>query len=357
VQPAFHRRRIEGYAAAMVAAATGLSDRWERTTAGAPVRIDVVPTMSALTLEVVGRTLFGTDLTGDAADVGEAVTTALESFAGVSGPLSPAYTRLPTPGRRRLIRSADRLDRIIAAMIAQRRADQAAGRAGDDVMSLLLRTRDEESGDSLSDEQVRDEVMTLVLAGHETTAMALSWAIRDLTMNPAALAWLRAELDALPDRPLGFADLPALPRTHAIVAEAMRLHPPAWVIGRYAREGLELGRWRVPAGSAVLASQYAMHRHPRYWPEPGAFRPHRWIAGDGNYDERAPGVPRAVWFPFGFGARKCIGDQFAWVEAVLVLATLARRWTIAVLDAETVVPLAAVTMRPRGGMPARLTPR
>lgn len=355
VQPVFHRQRIRGYADGMVAATNRVSHRWRRMSGGSPVRVDVVQQMSGLTLDVVGSTLFGDDLTGNAGDIGRSLDVVLAGFTRMMRPGALVAMRVATPARTRMITAVDRLDTVIAALIARKRAEVAAGHPGADVLSLLLQTVDEETGESLSDQEIRDETMTMVLAGHETTAMALSWALRDLTMNPSALQWLREEVDNVD--PEGFDALPQLPRTYAVIAEGMRLHPPAWVVGRYVTAPINLAGYDVPPGTSILASQYAMHRDPRFWPDPWAFRPQRWISPTGSFDERTPDVPRGTWFPFGFGTRRCIGEQFAWVEAVLALAGLIRQWDIRVLAPEQVRPLAAVTLRPRDGMPAVLRPR
>jgi cytochrome P450 len=193
--------------------------------------------------------------------------------------------------------------------------------------------------------------MTLVLAGHETTALTLTWAFHLLSHHRAQRAWLEEELDAMPDRPVTSDDLAALPRTYAVVAESMRLYPPAWIIGRWLDTDLRVAGWDLPRGCAVLASQYALHRDPRFWPGAGEFRPQRWLTADGRFDERTPNVPRGVWFPFGFGTRRCIGEHFAWAEAVTVLATLARSWHLEVDAAEHVPMQSAITLRPDVALP------
>ncbi len=355
VQPVFHRQRIAGYCDDIVSATLDTEQRWRTLTGSASVQIDVVEQMSNLTLDVVGRTLFGADLTGNASAVGQALTSVLEGFSLAVRPTSAFFLRLPLPARQRMIAAIQDLDGIIATLIEEKREEVAAGRPGADVLSLLLQTVDVETGRPMTDEEIRDETMTMVLAGHETTAMALSWALRDLSMNPDLRAWLRVEVDAVAAD--GMADLSSLPRTFAVIAESMRLHPPAWVLGRSVTSSIDLAGFELPAGSTFLASQYAMHRDPRFWPHATRYDPTRWLDAEGAFDERNPDVPRGAWFPFGFGARRCIGEQFAWVEAVLALARFVRDWDIDVIDAEAVQPLAAVTMRPRDAMMARLTQR
>lgn len=346
IQPMFHKRRIDGYVRDMVDAAGTTSEAW---TDGD--EFDIGDAMSELTLDIIGRTIFGVDLRGEASDVAEALGTVLAGFARGLGPLASPLSLVPTKRRAREIAAIEHLDEIVAEMIAQRADAVDRGESGDDLLTMLLTASDEEGGPAFSPEEVRDEAMTLVLAGHETTALALTWAWVRLAARPRALAWLREELDALPSRPIVADDLPELPRTHAVVAEAMRLHPPAWIIGRWLEQDLRIAAWDLPRGSVVLASQYAMHRDARFWAAPDQFVPQRWITGTGAFDERAPRVPRGVWFPFGFGARRCIGEQFAWTEAVAVLASLARDWDIAV-DADAEPPMmAAITLRPAVPLP------
>jgi cytochrome P450 len=214
----------------------------------------------------------------------------------------------------------------------------------------------------MTDEQLRDEVMTLVLAGHETTAMALSWAWWLLSTHPAVADRLHDELvgvlgDGVARRPPAYADLPALPWTHAVVAETIRLYPPAWIMGRRTLTDLTIGGWEVPSGSIVLGAPWILHRDPALWDRATSFVPERWLDAAGRYDETAPGVARGAWIPFGFGNRRCIGEQFAWTEAVLVLAALAGRWRPALVPGSVVETQAAVTLRPKHGLPMTLHER
>lgn len=351
IQPLFHNRRIDGYVADMVAAAEATHAGWAD---GA--RIDIAEQMSALTLDVIGRTIFGLDLRDEARDVAQALDTVVGGFARGLGPLASPLSRVPTRHRQREIAAIRDLDAIVEEMISARSSDTPDGTA-EDLLTMLLTATDEDGSPAFSAEEVRDEAMTLVLAGHETTALALTWAWLRLSLDPGQMAWLREELDALPDRPLRAEDLPRLPRTRAVVAESMRLHPPAWIIGRWLDADLRVASWDLPRGSVVLASQYSMHRDPRFWNDAGRFVPQRWIDYSGGFDERAPGVRRGVWFPFGFSTRRCIGEHFAWTEAVVVLATLARRWDVHV-DAPPDPPMmSAITLRPAVALPTRLRGR
>lgn len=346
VQPAFHRDRIRVYADQMSELTLAHESTWR-----AGDRIDMVQDMSALTLAIVGRTLFGSDLTGDAKDVGDALTTVLEGM-GQRLILGPAALRVPSPGRRNSLLAAAALDEIVARLIQEHRV---AGDQGD-MLSMLIAAQ--EDGAGMTDDQVRDEAMTLVLAGHETTAMTMSWAWLMLATNPAARTWLTEELDRVLDgRAPTMNDIDQLPRTRSVIAEVLRLYPAAWVIGRRLLTDIEIDGWRVPKGAICLASQYVQHRDPRWWTQPMSFIPQRWLTTEGKFDESAPGQPNGSWFPFGWGNRRCIGESFAWTEAVLILATLSQRWAPELVGGEAVSPLPAVTLRPVPGVPMILTPR
>jgi cytochrome P450 len=338
VQPAFHASRMAAYAEVMRAEAAVLPQRagW---TDGA-VR-DLAADMADLTLRIVGRALFATDLAADSPAVAGALAELLTRFQRVMLPGGPLLNRLPLPSTRRVEAAIAELEAVVRRLIAEHRAD---GRQ-DSLLAVLLAARDED-GRPMPDDQVRDEVLTLILAGHETTANALAWSWLMLDRHPAAADRLHAELAAAPAVP----ELADLPWTRAVVAETMRLYPPAWVIGRRMLADAQLAGWTVPARSIVMASQWVTHRDPRWWPEPAAYRPERWIGPDGAYDEAAPGQPRGAYFPFGMGRRVCVGESFAWTEAVLVLAALARDWAPALVPGHPVDVLPAVTLRPLHGL-------
>jgi cytochrome P450 len=348
IQPAFHETRIRQYADQMRSAAVELAEggRWR---AGA-VR-DVGTDMADLTLRIVGRTLFDADLAGDSGRVATALATFLHGAQRIMLPGGPLLNRLPLPATRRLTAAGTELDAVVYRLIAEHRAGPDRG----DVLSMLLAARDTD-GSAMPDRQIRDEVLTLMLAGHETTANALAWAWLLLDRHPTAADRLHAEVDALPDAP-GFDDLGRLPWTRAVVAESMRLYPPAWAVGRRLLADVELDGWPVPARSICIASQWITHRDPRWWTEPLACRPERWLDPAGRYDDAAPGQPRGAYFPFGMGRRVCIGESFAWTEAVLVLATLARRWAPALVPGHPVDVRPAITLRPAHGLRMTLHPR
>ena len=346
VQPAFHRDRIAGYSRDMVDITLIHEQSWDDGSA-----LDMQVNMSALTLTIVGRTLFGSDLAGDAHEIGESLQGLMQGM-GRYIMLGPRVLRIPTPLRRRALTSFARIDQIVQRIIDEHRI---AGDTGD-MLSMLIAA--EEDGTGFDDAQVRDEAMTLILAGHETTAMTLTWTWMLLAQNPAVAEWLHEELDSvLAGRAPGMDDMGSLPRTRAVIAEAIRLYPPAWIQGRRMLSPTEVNGWTIPAGATTLISQFAMHRSPRWWNSSLTFMPQRWIDADGAFSEDAPGQPRGAWFPFGWGNRRCIGEQFAWTEATLVLATLAQRWRPELVPGADITVTPAVTLRSKGGMPMVLRRR
>lgn len=343
-QPAFHRDRIASYGEIMVAHASRLASKWR----DGEVR-DVHKDMMTLTLEIVAETLFGANV-GDQA---EEVAVALEAVISVvSDPLElffPVLARLPTPSRRRFGRAVEKLDSIIYGLIEGRR------RSGEgetiDLLSMLLHAQDED-GTRMSDKQVRDECMTIFLAGHETTALNLSWTWLLLSQHAAVTAKLTRELDTvLGDRAATVADLPKLRYASHVIAESLRMYPPAWSMGREAREDVEVGGYLVPQGQQIWFSPWAIQRDERWFERPDEFRPERW---DGDL---AKTLHRYAYFPFGGGPRFCIGQAFAQMEAVLILATLARAYRVDVLSRPHPTPEPSVTLRPKRGLRVRLTRR
>jgi cytochrome P450 len=344
VQPAFHRERIAAYAAAMVARA----ERFARGVApGQKLEIDAE--MSRLTLGIAAETLFGTDVDRDAGTIGAALDEAMNNFALALSPAGELLDHLPMiPAVRRFNAARGSLDSIVYRLIYARKRErriEGVSEAAPDVLGMLLEAADAEGG--MSVEHIRDEVMTIFLAGHETTANALTWTWWLLAGHPAVEARLHDELRAvLGERAPAVDDVPALRYTRDVIAEAMRLYPPAWVVGRRAIEPVELGGWTVPKDGVVLASQWVTHREPRLWHQPEAFRPERWSNGETD------GLPKFAYFPFGGGNRLCIGESFAWTETTLVLATIARRLRFRAAPGFTAVaakPL--VTLRPASAIP------
>ena len=351
-QPAFHHGHLGAVAEQAAAAGTALADRWSAAP-GACVDVDraALHTM----LEVVGRTLFAADLAADGERVVEAVDAALQAVVVRARSPLPAVLPgwLPTPAQRRLRRAVTTLDDACLGVVRRRRA-AGLGDADTDVLALLLRAADAEGG--LTEREVRDELVTLVIAGHETVASCLTWTLLLLARHPEVQDRLAAELDALPEgRDPGWADLGALPWTRAVVDEALRLYPPAWVITRRALADDVVDGVAVPAGTLVVLSPWLLHRRADSWPDPLRFDPER-FAGDGKGTGR--GAIRGDYVPFGAGPRLCIGRDVALVQAVLIVATLLRGRRVVRPDAAEPVHVdALVTLRPRGGLPLRLLPR
>jgi cytochrome P450 len=343
-QPAFHRERIAAYAGIMVDRASRLARTWR----DGEVR-DVHEDMMRLTLDIVAQTLFGAEVGDHAEEVGEALEAVLAIVADPLELFVPLLKHLPTPKRRRFDRAVTRLDAIIYRLIEERR--KAGGAYADDLLSMLLHAQDED-GSRMSDKQLRDECLTLFLAGHETTALNLSWTWLLLSGDPAANAKLRSEVDeVLGDRPATFADLPKLRYTGQVIAESLRLYPPAWSMGREARWDVDIGGYRIRRGQQVWFCPWAIQRDPRWFEAPDAFRPERW---EGDLAKR---LPRFAYFPFGGGPRQCIGQAFAQLEAVLLLATLARAFEVEVLPKPPAIAEPSVTLRPKHGLRVRLARR
>ncbi len=342
VQPAFHRERLAGYATSMVELTCRVRDRW----ADGESR-EIHEEMMRLTLGIVGVTLFSTDVENEAGEIGEALTTVLAMFNMLFVPFSEWLEKLPLPAMRRFEKARERLDQTIYKMIAERReSNEDRG----DLLSMLLLAQDEGSG--MTDVEVRDEAMTLFLAGHETTANALTWTWYLLSQHPEVEARMHAEIDReLDGRAPGFADLPQLAYTERVLAESMRLYPPAWAIGRRAKTSVQVGEWLIPEQSIVLMSPYAMHRNPAYWPEPERFDPDRF------QPEAVAARPKFAYFPFGGGARLCIGERFAWMEGVLVLTAIAQKWRLRLAAGQAIDHQAMITLRVRGDLRMRVERR
>jgi cytochrome P450 len=335
-QPAFHRERIASYATSIVEYSLRMRLQWKD---GA--EFDVHEAMMALTLGIVGKTLFDADVDGESGAIGEALEDVLQSFSYTMLPFINVLRHLPLPAMRRFKRGTKRLDETIYRIIADRRR---SGEDRGDLLSMLLAAQDAEGdGTGMTDTQVRDESMTIFIAGHETTANALTWAWYLLSKNRDAESRLHAEVDALDHDPT-FADLRKLEYTRRVVAESMRLFPPAYMLGRRAKATFTVGEHTLPARTIVLVSQYLQHRDARWYTDPETFDPDRWSP------EAVAARPKFSYFPFGAGTRICIGEQFAWTEATLVIATLARRWRLWLSPKQRIAVQPRITLRPRYGM-------
>jgi cytochrome P450 len=342
-QPAFHRKRIAAYGEVMASFAERSLEGWRDGQT-----IDVHEEMMRLTLEIVAKSLFDADVGAEAKDVGMAMTVALEDFSSQRR-LIRIPKSIPTPHNLRFERAARRLDTIVHTIIEERRKSGEEDRG--DLLSMLMLAEDE-SGKRMTDKQLRDEVMTLFLAGHETTANTLAWTFWLLSLNVAAEARLAEELErVLGGRPPTLGDLRRLPYVESVIKESMRLYPPAWVMGRESVGECEVGGYRMRAGSTALMSQWVIHRDPRYHHKPKRFDPDRWAAG------HEKGMPRFAYFPFGGGPRQCIGAGFAMTEACLVLAAVAQRFRMELAPGQRVEPYASITLRPKGGIRMTLAKR
>jgi cytochrome P450 len=342
VLPALHHGRIRQYADVMARRSDQASEAWQDGET-----LDAHAAMMALTLEIAAETLFGTEIGPEVDRVARATTDALALFERIFNPFARALHYVPLPGTLRFRRARRTLDAVVYGMIAERRR---SGEDAGDLLSMLLAAQDEETGAGLTDAEVRDEALTLLLAGHETTANALTFAWWLLADHPEAEARLHAEVDALPEGPVSFGHLEALPYTRQVFAEALRLYPPGWAFSREARHRVEIGGETFRRRDTFVVSPYFLHRDPRWWEAPEAFRPERFPP------EAKRDRPKFAYLPFSAGRRGCIGEGFAWTEGVVVLASLARRWrfrpTGAPLDLHP-----SVTLRPRGPVPLRLERR
>ncbi|WP_433264556.1 cytochrome P450 [Actinosynnema sp. CS-041913] len=314
VQPAFHHERIARYAATMVRAADDLTSTWR------PGEVRVVEhDMQALAVTIVGEALFSTELGQPViAEIRRSVFDVTKN--GMVRALSPGFVaRLPLPVNRRFDRATERMRGIVLDVIASRRS---AGVDHGDLLSMLLVAQDEESGDGMTDQQVYDEVLTLLTAGIETTALALAWVFHEIAANPEVERRVHAEVDeVLSGRPVVFEDLPKLVYLHHVVNEVLRKYP-IWILMRKAVEPVDLGGTRLPAGAEVIISPHGVHHDPAHYPDPERFDPDRWTP------DRAARLPKGAFVPFGGGARQCVGNVFAQTEAVLTLATVAARWRL-----------------------------
>jgi cytochrome P450 len=348
--PAFHRQRIQAYGAMMVDRAATMRAEWR---AGA--EIDAASEMMRLALQVVARTIFDTDVTEDVQSINTEVNAIMDLYNFlIALPRAEALLHLPIPGLMRFKRARRRLDAVVHRMIEQRRA---LGEDRGDLLSMLLASCDEERDDSkLTDEQVRDEVTTIFLAGYETVANALAWTWLLLAQNPDAEAKLHAELDAVlgvgPEARLPtLADLPALRYTEMVLSESMRLYPPAWAMGRQSTAPIEIGPYRFPTGTYFFFSQYIMQRTPEHFPDPLRFDPERFTP------ERKAARDKFAYFPFGGGNRQCIGESFAWMEAILLTATIAQRWRLRLVPGQKIEVQPKITLRPKQPIRMILEPR
>ena len=335
-QPAFHRERLALYARIINGCAEEMLDSWKDGE-----NRDVHQEMMQLTLRVVAKVLFSVDVKNESKEVAAALNLLMKHSSGARILLPPWVRYLPLPFLIRVRRAVRQLDEVVYRIIRERRESESDK---GDLLSMLMSARDED-GSRMTDRQLRDEVMTFLLAGHETTALSLSWAWFLLSENPEAENKLHHELARVLDgKNPSFEDLPRLCYTEAVVKESVRLYPPAWSLARTAAEDFEIGGYLVPAGSNVVMSQWIMHRDPRFFPSPEQFDPGRW------FEEHTQRLPRFAYFPFGGGPRYCVGASFAMMEATLLLAAIAQRFRLRMVPGHKVVPVPSITLRPKYGI-------
>lgn len=341
-QPVFKRERLLPFCKTINEQTSVILDRWNLASRSGEA-VDVSRDLSELTLSVVGRTVFGVDLGSEAGAVGQATTDVIDYVMSRSEATVPLPSWLPTPLGIRYRRARKVLDDLIYGVIAERRA---SGSFPDDLLSMMMQARDEESGEGMTDEQLRDQVVTMLMAGHETTANALSWACYLLALNPDRANRLVADVDDILRGEMPEAGhVPRLDYVRMVVEESMRIYPPAWFFGRAVLQDDVMAGHPVPAGSMVIVSPYVVHHHPDFWDRPAAFVPERFDAS--NSEGRHP----YSYIPFGGGAHFCVGKNLAMLEAVMVLASLVSRFRLKLVDGYRAEMDPGLSLRIRDGLP------
>jgi len=338
MQPVFRKSRIESYAGIMVDYAQRARAGWRHGE-----EINATEEMMKLAMALAAKTLFGHDIEDDSDGVSRNLSILLGFFTRLMSPFLQLSLKLPLPSTFRFRSAVRELDAVIYRMIEQRRKGASTG---EDLLSLLVQAKDDETNAYMTEKQLRDEIFTLLMAGHETTANVLGWAIYLLAQHPQIDARLHAEVRSVAGgrERLDAADAERMPYARMVITEVMRLYPPVWFIGRTALEDVAIGGYTIPRGASVLMSQYVMHRDGRYFDEPEAFRPERWTR---EFQER---LPRGAFFPFSAGDRHCLGEGFAWLEALLALGSLVERWRFELVPGQDIRPSPSITLRPNTGV-------
>ena len=352
IQPTFYPKRIKSYSDMMIKQANDMCNSWHD---GAI--LDIHKEMTKLTLAIICKTVLGYDIDPEHDEVGDALLTCMKYFNRLLMPFGELIEKIPLlPINKGFQKAKKDLDSIVYSIIKEHRKKLDKGddtESHDDLLLTLLQAQDEEAGiGRMTDEQLRDEVMTIFLAGHETTANALTWTYYLLSENPLIETRLQEELYSIfgnSRTPIMVDDVPKLQYTEKLLTESMRLFPPAWALGRQAIDDYKVGGYSVPKGSIILMSQYVMHRDPRYFPEPDRFYPDRWT------EEFRKQLPRFSYFPFGGGIRGCIGEPFAWLEGILLIATICRQWRLKHIPSHKVELKPLITLRPKYGMQMKIT--
>ncbi|MEK6243013.1 MAG: cytochrome P450 [Pseudomonadota bacterium] len=345
IQPVFRKSRIEAYAGQMAELSLRMREQWRPGSV-----IDITNEMMKLTMLIAAQALFDHDIGEDTQKVSRNIGTVLEFFTRLSSPFLKLSLWLPLPSSLRFRKAVRDLDAVIYRLIERRKG---AASAGNDLLSLLMQAKDDETNVQMTEKQLRDEILTLLIAGHETTANVLAWTFYLLAQRPDADQRLHDEARAVLGGRAAFtaADIDRLVYARMATQEGLRLYPPGWFIGREAQTDVKLGGYTVPKGAVVMMSQYVMHRDARFFDEPERFKPERW---EGDFLER---LPRGAYFPFSAGDRHCIGEGFAWQEALLILATLVERWRFELVPGQHIRPRPSVTLRPDGPIKMIVHPR
>jgi cytochrome P450 len=350
MQPAFHRQEINAFLPLMVESTNIMLERWRTLQASGTTTLEVAGEMMCLTLEVVSRTLFSTGLSQQEMDiVAEAMPIVLREANLRINSLLDVREKLPIPAKRRFQREIAALDAIVYRIIEDRRR---SAEAKPDLLGMLMAAQDEDSGERMTDRQVRDEVMTIFLAGHETTANNLAWTLYLLSRHPGERSRVQQEVDqTLGGAPPTLEDIPRLVYTRQVLDESLRLYPPAWAITRKAIDADQIGGYSIPGGTNVIISPYVIHRHPDFWVNPEGFDPQRFTA------QASQGRPHYAYLPFGGGTRQCIGNNFALLEGTLILAMITQRFALDLVPGYVVEPETTITLRPRYGIHMTLRSR
>jgi len=338
IHPVFHHERIRSYGDVMAEYASRVGEGWQNGTV-----VNIHKEMMKLTLFIVSKTIFDSEMESESDEIGRSLTDLVTLFPRLIFPYSEYVDNLPLPSNRRFEQAKSRLDSIIYGLIEERRANPGERK---DLLSMLLDAQDEEGGgEGMTDVQVRDEALTLFLAGQESTANSLVWTWYLISQHPQVEKKIHGEIDSvLNGRLPTLDDLGKLSYTQNVFKEALRLYPPAWAVARQVKEDYEVGGYVVPAGADIFMSQYVVHRDPRFYKEPDRFIPERWS------NEETKDLPKFAYFPFGGGTRRCIGEPFAWMEGVILIATIASKWKMRLVPHQRVEPEPLITIRPKYGM-------
>ncbi len=338
IQPVFHHQRIKSYGDVMAEYSSRIGENWQNGSV-----VNIHKEMMKLTLSIVSKTIFDSDMESESDEIGKSLTDLVTLFPQMIFPYSEYLDNLPLPANKRFFNAKSKLDSIIYKMIEERRANPGEKM---DLLSMLLEAQDEEgNGQKMSDLQVRDEAMTLFLAGQESTANSLVWTWYLISQHPQVEKKVHDEIEsALQDRLPTLDDLGKLSYTQNVFKEALRLYPPAWALARQVKEDYEVRGYTIPAGADIFISQYVVHRDPRLYREPDRFIPERWES------EETKDLPRFAYFPFGGGTRRCIGEPFAWMEGIIIIAAIASKWKMRLVPHQSVVPEPLITIRPKYGM-------